>query len=345
MLYVGVDFHKQYSFITEMNEGGQIHRQLKLPNDQATLRNYLGGLPTDSRLAVEATCNWYYLYELIEEHDLAVCLAHPLKTKAIASARLMNDRVSSATLAHLLRTDLLPKAYIPDQPTRDTREILRTHAFLVAQQTRLKNRTHAVLLKNGINCPYTNVFGKRSRRWLAALAVRDCYRQAITSYTTLADALQTQLATLKGIIKDQALSHPYARLLDTHPGISHYSSLLIASEIGEINRFPSPGKLCSYAGLVPSMHASGGKVRTGSITKQGSKWLRWILVECATHAVKKSDRYQRLYQRVAFRHGKATARVAVARKMLHIIFWMLVTNQPYREHTCQIKTPASALGS
>jgi len=331
MNYVGIDFHKNYSFITEMNEMGAIQRQLKLSNNRHTLKGYIDKLPVQSKIAIEATCNWYYFYELVEEHDLDVFLAHPLKTKAIASARLMNDKVSSETLAHLLRADLLPTAYIPDRTTRDIREVLRMHAFLIAQRTRLKNRVHAILMKNGLSCPYADVFGSISLRWLNELALRACYQDAITSYTRLAELFNEEIKLLQETIKTLAFDHPYARILDTHPGISYYSGLLIAVEIGDIQRFPNHGKLCSYAGLVPTMHASGGKVRMGSITKQGSKWLRWILVECSSHAIEKSFHYHALYTRVAQKNGSGTARIAVARSMLRAIYAMLKFNRPYQE--------------
>ena len=331
MQYIGIDFHKNYSFITEMDEAGVIKHQVKLSNDRDTLTQYVDRLPPHTKIAIEATCNWYYFYELVEDHDLDIFLAHPLKTKAIASARLMNDKVSSETLAHLLRADLLPTAYIPDQNTRDIREVLRMYAFLIAQRTRLKNRVHAILMKNGLAGSYTDIFGKKSLVWLGNLALRDCYQNAIASYIRLAEAFNHELEVLKQTIEELAYEHPYARILDTHPGISYYSGLLIAVEIGDIKRFPNAGKLCSYAGLVPSMHASGGKVRMGSITKQGSKWLRWILVECTLHAIKKSPHYQKLYTRVAHKHGKGTARVAVARSMLRGIYAMLTFDRPYQE--------------
>jgi transposase len=261
MKYVGIDFHKNYSFITEMDEAGTIGYQTKLSNDYDTLKSYLTDLRPHTKIAIEATCNWYYFYELIEDHDVDVVLAHPLKTKAIASARLMNDKVSSETLAHLLRADLLPAAYIPDQKTRDIREVLRLRAFLTILRTRVKNRVHAILLKNGIPCPYSNIFGKRSLVWLKQLALRPCYQNAITSCTRLAKTLNEELDGLNETIEALAYDHPYAQILETHPGIAHYSGLLIATEIGDITRFPNAGKLCSYAGLVPSMHASGGWAR------------------------------------------------------------------------------------
>lgn len=101
-------------------------------------------------------------------------------------------------------------------------------------------------------------------------------------------------------------------------------------EIGEIDRFPSYRQLCSYGGLVPSVHSSGGKTRMGSITKEGSKWLRWILIELSGHAAKGSLKFNHLYQRVSSKYGKPTARVSVAREMLKVIYYMLKNNEPFR---------------
>jgi len=130
---------------------------------------------------------------------------------------------------------------------------------------------------------------------------------------------------IKGIVED----NPEARLLTTIPRISYYSALLIISEIGDIYRFASARRLCSYAGLVPSVHSSGGKTRYGSITKQGSRWLRWIMMELSYHFVKGSDKMAELYYRISRRHGKNTARVAVAREMLKVIYYMLRDRRPY----------------
>lgn len=104
---------------------------------------------------------------------------------------------------------------------------------------------------------------------------------------------------------------------------------MIVSEIGDITRFPNAKKLCSYAGLVPSVYSSGDKTRHGSITKLGSKWLRWILIELSQHFTKSCGRLERMYKRISYKHGKNTARVAVAREMLKIIYSMLTHNRPF----------------
>lgn len=114
-------------------------------------------------VALEATVNWYYLYDLLEELRIPVTLANPVKTRAIAEAKVKTDKVDSTILAHLLRADLVPAAYIPPQPVRDLRELLRYRAALVRLQTMIKNRIHAVLLKTGHDCPHTDLFGKQGR--------------------------------------------------------------------------------------------------------------------------------------------------------------------------------------
>ncbi|UCE19781.1 MAG: IS110 family transposase [Gemmatimonadota bacterium] len=124
-----------------------------------------------------------------------------------------------------------------------------------------------------------------------------------------------------------------------------YSELLIVSEIGTVHRFPSHGQLCSFGGVVPSLHAFGGKVRRGYITKQGSKWLRWILIEYSHHAVKGSLRYEQLYNRVCYKHGKNATRITVDRTMLETIYYILKRNQSFQEYPILKNTPVSAIGS
>lgn len=329
-MYVGVDYHKRYSMATKMDEQGTILEQVRLRNDPATLQGYVETLPPGSKIALEATGSWYYFYETLESRCPNIHLAHPLKTRAIAEARIKTDKIDATMLAHLLRTNLLPTSYIPSREIRDVREILRYRASLVSIRTSLKNRVHAILSKNGIIFPYSNIFGKKGLAYLKELEVRPCYRQGIDGYLTLAVTLNTLIAELNETVIQLVQENHQATLLTTIPGISYFSALLIISEIGEVERFPSARKLCSYAGLVPRVYSSGGKTRYGSITKQGSKWLRWILVELSHHFAGSSSRLKHRYDKITKTHGKNTARVAVARDMLKIIYYMLRDNRPFR---------------
>ncbi|MFQ5962605.1 MAG: IS110 family transposase [Candidatus Methylomirabilales bacterium] len=339
-MFVGIDYHKRYSQATVMDQDGHIVEQGRFPNTPQAIRTFVDRLPAGSQIALEATGSWYHFYEVLEETVPQVHLAHPLKTRAIADARIKTDTIDATMLAHLLRTNLLPTSYIPPREIRDMRETLRYRASLVALRTSLKNKVHAILSKNGIQLRWSNIFGKQARQELKVLPVRPCYREELNGYLHLARTLQRLIAEVTETIKQLVQDNPQATLLTTIPGISYYSALLIVSEIGEIARFRSAKKLTSYAGLVPSVYSSGGKTRHGPITKQGSKWLRWILVELSHHFVTGSTRLEKLYERVTRRHGKPTARVAVAREMLKIIYSMLRDRRPFYPDG-----PAVSLGS
>lgn len=323
MQYIGFDIHKRYTFYTQMNETGTIQRQGKLPNTREALGEFFADVAEPARVAMEATMNWYHLYDLLEVLEIPVTLAHPERTRAIAEAKVKTDKVDSTILAHLLRADLVPAAYIPPREIRDLRELLRFRAALVRLQTMVKNRIHAILLKHGYQSVYTDVFGVKGRAWLATLALRPVYQQALQSFLAILDTLHAQIKAASATIDAHAQASPAAQTLCRLPGIGHYSALLILAEIGDITRFPGPKQLVSYAGLAPSVHASGGHVRTGHITKRGSPWLRWILIEAAHHAARRPGRFQELYRRLERRKSANVAYVAVARELLTTTFWTL----------------------
>lgn len=340
--YIGVDLGKRKAVVVKKDGRGQITGRASLPVTQAALENYFSKQDRKSQVVVEATGNWMYLYESIERYTPQVVLAHPFKTRAIAEARIKTDTIDATTLAELLRLDGIAKAYIPPREVRDVRELLRYRASLVSVRVGLKNKIHAVLTKNGIECTFSNVLGKASRQWLNTLVLRSCYRQELDGYQRLAEVLAVLIAEITGTIKAVVAENAQAQLLMSIPGISYYSALLILSEIGEIERFPNAKRLCSYAGLVPSIYSSGSKTYLGRITKQGSRWLRWILVEASTHAANGDAHLQRIYRRVSRRRGRSTARVAVARKVLTIIYAMLKNNQRFRRQRPRQKLVAKA---
>jgi len=333
MLYVGIDYHKNYSYATKMDERGEILEQLRFMNDQESIEEFANTLPEDSKLVLEATGSWYYFFEQMENKVKDIILSNPIKTRAIAEARIKTDKIDSETLAHLLRTDLIPCSYIPKREIRDLREILRYRASLITLRTMIKNKIHAILSKNGIKIKYSDIFGKRAFKYLEELELRDCYKKALTGYLEIAKTLTKEIGTITEVIEQLVEENEDAKLLTTIPGIGYYSALLIVSEIGDINRFPSSKQLCSYAGLVPSVYSSGGKTYHGRITKQGSKWIRSILIELSIHFIKSSKHLKNLYGRLKIRKGSNLARVAVAREMLRIIYSMLKDKRPFKIDT------------
>jgi transposase len=270
---------------------------------------------------MEATGNWPYLYESWEDLVDEIQLAHPLKTKAIASAKIKTDRIDDGVLAHLGRADLVPQAYIPHRDVRDLREILRHRAFMVTLQTRVKNRLHSYLWKLGIETEQTDLFGKSGLSWLTTLEVRKPYRELLDQDLKLLETLQREIKQATQTIERLAKEDPRVRLILPLKGIGKYSAMLILAEIGEIDRFPDPKKLVSFAGLCPSTFQSGRVFYHGKITKQGSKWLRWILVEAAQKYARVPGRLGALFRRIEKRKGRKTAKVAVAREILVCIYY------------------------
>jgi len=153
----------------------------------------------------------------------------------------------------------------------------------------------------------------------------------IKSYLMLIDALNAEIRDASDIIVQRAKDNQESRLLMTIPGISYYSALLIASEIGEIDRFKDSSSLVAYAGLAPSTYSSGGKTYHGTITKQGSRYLRWILNQC-TRAHIKADpdgTVAIFYARLRKKKGDHKAIVAASAKLLKIVYWVLKERRGY----------------
>jgi len=204
---------------------------------------------------------------LLEELELEPHLVHPSRCKAIALARLKNDKVDAATLAQLLRADLLPEAWIAPQATRDLRALLRHRATLVRLSTSLKNRVHAVLADRGIG-EDRGLWTGSGRAWLAGLKLPATPRAIIQDCCELLDALAIPLARLETEITALAKPDPRVQALMTLPGIGKLTAMTLVAEIGDISRFPTARKLCAWAGLTPQVRNSDRTVRHGHITKQ-----------------------------------------------------------------------------
>jgi len=306
-----------------MDQQGNVLAKSQVSNQRESFLEFLSSYPPSrSQIVLEATWNWYWLWDLLEEQGYRLQMAHPLKTRAIASARIKTDKIDSEILAHLSRSNLVPQSYVVDRESRFRRELIRYRASLVRLRATIRNKLHALMARNGCHCPYRDILGKKARAWLLSRELAPVYREALEGYLRVLGPLGVEIDRATKSVKVSAQESRWAsRLLELY-GVGEWTALLIVSEIGDIRRFPSAKHLCSYAGLVPSVHVSGNTSYTGHITKQGSKWLRWALVEAAQHAIRKPP-YRAFYQRTAKRRGKAIARVAVARKLLKAIYHLL----------------------
>ena len=287
-------------------------------------------LSMDDQVVMESTGPyWLDLYNQLDELHIAVVLANPLKTKAIASARIKSDKVDARILAHLLRTNLIPECYVPPKEMREIRSLVRHRLSIVKLRTMVKNKVHALVDRNGFKHEFSDLFGKSGMKWLKSLELSGLDRLMLDNYLMHLENLDLQIERVDDEITSKASVDGDVRLLMSLTGISVYSALLIKSEIGKIERFGDYKKLVSWAGLAPSLHQSGDVEYHGNITKQGSTMLRWIMVESARVATVFDPRMKAFYERVAKRRGDQKAVVAVANKMLKIIWFMLTRKEAY----------------
>ena len=323
MIHVGVDLHQRFCYMTALDSRGRQLNAQAVANETAALRAYFKQFRKPVRAAVEA-CSFWPAFRAAVGDQVDLQMVHPTRVKAIAAAKLKNDRIDSATLAHLLRCDLLPQAWMADEPTRDLRQQVRLRATLVRQRTRLKNQVHAILHQHGLKAGGgTDLFGKAGRAWLKKAHVGDKAQDALSTYLQLIDQFGDHIGRQDREVKTFVNRDQRAQWLMTISGIGQYSAMLLLAEIGNIERFAHSRALCNYAGLVPWVRESADKRRSGGITRVGSPWLRWIMVEAAQVAVRTSPGVKSYFERLRRRKHRNVAIVAVARKLL-VAVWALL---------------------
>jgi len=215
---------------------------------------------------------------------------------------------------------------------RSEREQARFRLHLVKHRSMLKHRIHSTLITFGHPCPVSDLFGVAGRELLERLNIPEPWRGTLDASLHLIEDLERQIDQINGELRICGADHPYVPLLLTVPGIGWVLAFTIPSEIGDINRFPTPKKLCGYSGLCPRVHQSGEKDRRGPLTKHGPKYLRWAMLEATMHALRHplySERYQRNKQRLGKQRGAKVAQIDIARKLTEAIWQMLTRNEPF----------------
>lgn len=335
MKYIGIDNHKQYFVATVVTKQGELISREKVSADREPIRDYFSGLGNKDELiaVIEASYEWSYLYDQIRDKVRELKVAHPLKTRLIAEARIKTDKIDADSLAHLLRADLIPEAYAPEFETRDKKNLLRYRSALVRTRGILKNKVHAVLSRNHIEeegfRKLTDKFGKKGKGYIRGFKLRGNDTEILNHYVDLIEEMDKKIKIVNKKIMETLERDEICKLIESIPGIGKILGVMIRYEIDEIDRFLTKPKLCSYAGLVPSTYSSGGRTYQGRITKQGNRWLRWAVTEAAQKAVIQDAWLGRYYDRIAKRRGTKRARIAVARKLLEIIYMIWKQRRPY----------------
>ena len=310
---------------TTIGEDRNVLRKDKFENRFDELEKYLGNFSSEDSFVMESTGFYEPLYDYIESKGFKVKLANPLKIKLIAESRMKNDDVDSEILAKLLKNNWIPESYVPNKEIRDLRRIVRTRIKIKESMMSYKNRIKFETMR--MHTDYDgDAFTLEGKAFL-----RNLKSPRIDSYLNVLNGLTEEVKKIdRGLKRYEDIQD--VKLLQTIPGIGLFSSLLIYSEIGDINRFSDSSKLLSYAVMIPSVRQSSDVVHYGHITHQGSKYLRWILSECLYVHMRfdPSSSVSKFYRRISKgKKKKGKALVASANKPLKIIYWVLREKRPY----------------
>ena len=328
-LFVGIDLHKKFfTYFASDTQGTELCHG-RYENTLENIAAFLAQFPTAPKVVVEAMGSWMWFIRELRHAGCEVVLAHPLKVRAIASSMIKTDKVDAQTLCHLLRSNMIPSSYIASEAEQENRELARGRISLVHDKTQLKNRTIAILIKENLKFTGSDVFGAKGRAWIAALPLSEEKRYMVDVFLQKIDGLEKTIADIDVRIKAKSSSIPEVCLLESIPGIGKTTAFLLASEIGDVTRFPTSKKFASYFGLVPRLHQSGSHAYYGRITKLGNPFVRWALLQSAQRLARYDEQSKRFITRIAFRSGKKKALVALSRELATVIYCVLKENRPY----------------
>jgi transposase len=319
--YVGIDFHRRRSVVVRLSADGERLGVHRIVNDPCELVNVVGLCGEAPEVVIEATYGWYWAVELLQELGATVHLANP-NALNWGDRRVKNDERDAHDLADMLRLNRLGEAWIAPPALRELRELVRYRAKLVQLRSGLKAQVHAVMAKQGVLPTVSDMFCAAGNRQLDAMELGAPFAHRVRSLRELIAVYDREIVRLERDIH-QHLKHDRGyRAVQAINGVGRIGAAVLVAEIGDVRRFPTPQHLCSWCGLTPKHRESDLKTRRGRISKQGSRLVRTTLIEGISryHGGSVLDAQ---YQRIAKRRGRNKARVALARKVLTLVYYGL----------------------
>lgn len=324
--FVGIDLHRRRSVIVRQDDAGQwLASPVRIVNDPVALGLQIEQAGPRPEVVLEATYGWYWAVDALRAVGANVHLAHPLGVRGFRYRRRKDDIRDASDLADLLRMNRLPESWIAPPPVRELRELVRYRAKLVAMRSGMKAQVHAVLAKAGVQIAASDLFGVTGRAALERTALAGPYAQRVASLLTLIDCLDAEEARFAQGVQERSREHAGYRAIQAIPGVGSTLAAVFLAEIGEVDRFPTAGRLCSWAGLTPRHYESDTVVHRGHITKQGNRLVRWAAVEAIQKRTTPKIVADRA--RIETKRGRNIAKVAAARKLLTLVYYGLRDGQ------------------
>jgi transposase len=333
MLSVGIDLHKKTITICVVNQAREVmDRKTLYCCDPLKIRAYFEHLGA-FQAVVEATASYEWLWEMLEPLAQRLVLAHPKKLRVIAESTRKSDKLDAKLLAEFLALDMIPQSYRPTPRQRQHRALVRQRWFLRRETTRAKNKIRRIL--SNYNADRRDLFSVAGQAYLAALPLSAADRFVVDQLRVQWQQTEQQVCALDKVLRQFAKQAPLAEreareALASIPQVGDVTIEVVISELGDVGRFRSLKQVAAFAGLAPGQRSSAGKSHQLGISKEGSRLLRWALVQAAWRLVGKSRRWGRIFEQLSRRRGKKKAIVAVARRLLGVMVSLMRTAGRYR---------------
>ncbi len=330
-MYVGIDVDTDNCHVILLDGNGEEIDSYRIDNTSKEITRLMQKIPNDAEIVLESSTLGKPIYWQLKKAGRNVHMAAPSKIALISQSKKKTDDHDSRLLADLLRLGYLPESYVPSEEIEELRKMVRYRKSLGEKCAVVKNQVHALLARNGIKNEFSDLFGRTGMRSFMELRLPVMEKIILEGCVREIGFLSEEINMMDIRLAEVAGNYKEIHLLMSIPGVDYYSAMVIFTEVGDVHRFPAAKKLVGYAGLAPRVYQSGKTTHYGHISKDGPSILRWVLTIAAQGAIKKPGKLQRFYKRLSKRKGGSKAIVATARKLLIIMYHMLMNHQEYEE--------------
>lgn len=332
MSFIGVDLHtNSFTLCRREADGAESFETLTLL--PADMERFCLSLDADDEVAVEATGNSAWFRDQILPCVGRVAVVNPSQFAVIRKSVKKTDRNDARALALFLAKDMLPETRAKSQAEAELASLTQTRDLLVKQRTRLLNKIHALHVRKGLKLKKESLGSKRGLAALDLTLFSACEGVEIAVLREQALSLSASLARLDREIEDIASTFEGYEGLTSIKGVGSRSAAVLLSTIGNVHDFASADKLAAYFGIVPRVSQSNETDHRGRITKRGNRLARTTLVQCSLIAMRYSPYLKACYERIRGRRGTGKAIIAIARKLLAIIYDTLKNGWVFNDFT------------
>jgi len=329
MMIIGCDFHPRFQQIAFIDQETGEYGEGRLSHPEEADRFYRSLAGRQVRIGAEATGNFRWFRQLLQEVGHEFLLGDATQIRASCPRKQKTDKRDARHILKLLVEDRFPAVWQAPVENEQVRQLLLHRCRLVRMRTRIKNQLDSMAKSEGLLG--SRAWSARRRQAIEALPLSGWYVERRKDLLALWDELDKRIEPLDEAVREAAENNPEASLLMTHPGVGPIVSLAYVLAIGDWRRFPRGKQVGSYLGLIPVEESSGDKRRLGKVSKQGNTLVRWLLVEVAVHAQRHDASWHRQYVRLSMTRHHGVAKVAIAHKLAVRLYWMLRSAQDYEQ--------------